>query len=115
MTAIIRRSARASNDVDAMSEVERQTRIDLAACYRLIAHDELNDLTYNHISARIRGVAEDFLINPFGYMFDEVRASDLVKVNVEGEVIRDPIGLGINEAGYVIHGAVHAARPDVAG
>ena len=96
-----------------MSDPERQMRIDLAACYRLIAHFGLNELTYNHISARIPGPREEILINSFGLMFDEVCASNLVKVNLEGKVIADPLGLGINEAGYVIHGAVHSGRPDV--
>ena len=96
-----------------MSEAEWNTRTDLAACYRLIAHFGLNELTYNHISARIPGPEDEFLINPFGLMFEEVTASNLVKINVAGKVLHDSVGLGINEAGYVIHGAIHEARHDV--
>lgn len=113
-TTLIRQ--RDSDEVQApasISEEERQTRVDLGACYRLIAHYGLNELTYNHISARVPGPNEEFLINPFGLMFDEVCASNLVKVNKEGEVLHDPVGLGINEAGFVIHGSIHEGRPDV--
>ncbi|HKT55067.1 MAG TPA: class II aldolase/adducin family protein [Caulobacteraceae bacterium] len=113
MVHLVRRGD-ASWQTEEMSEAERQLRIDLAACYRLIAHLGLNELTYNHVSARIPGARDEILINSFGLMFDEVCASNLVRVDVEGKVIYDPLGLGINEAGYVIHGAVHAARPDVA-
>ncbi|HKR86780.1 MAG TPA: class II aldolase/adducin family protein [Phenylobacterium sp.] len=114
MTQLIRRREDgAAQSSPNMTEAERQTRVDLAACYRLIAHFGLNELTYNHISARIPGGEEEILINPFGLMFDEVCASNLVKVDLAGRVIDDPTGLGINEAGYVIHGAVHAGRPDV--
>ena len=115
MVHLVRKGDSASSwQTGEMSEAERQIRIDLAACYRLIAHLGLNELTYNHISARIPGEREEILINSFGLMFDEVCASNLVKVDVDGRVIHDPVGHGINEAGYVIHGAIHAARADVA-
>jgi ribulose-5-phosphate 4-epimerase/fuculose-1-phosphate aldolase len=94
-------------------EVQR-LRIDLAACYRLVAHFRMSDLTYTHISARLPGEGESLLLNAFGLLFDEVSASNLVTVDAEGQVLYDPTGLGINPAGFVIHGAVHAARPDVA-
>lgn len=112
-TLVRRREAASPWRAGETTEVERQTRIDLAACYRLVAHFGLNELTYNHISARIPGPRDEILINAFGLMFDEVRASNLVKVSLDGRVLDDPVGLGINEAGYVIHGAVHAGRPDV--
>jgi ribulose-5-phosphate 4-epimerase/fuculose-1-phosphate aldolase len=91
----------------------RQLRTDLAACYRLVAHFRMSDLTYTHISARLPGQEESFLLNAFGLMFDEVTASNLVTVNAEGRVLDDPTALGINQAGFVIHGAVHAARSDI--
>jgi ribulose-5-phosphate 4-epimerase/fuculose-1-phosphate aldolase len=113
MKALVRRSeAGTGNRSSSMSVAEQQTRVDLAACYRLIAHFGLNELTYNHISARIPG--EQILINSFGLLFDEVCASNLVKVDLAGTVLDDPLGNGINEAGYVIHSAIHTGRPDVA-
>lgn len=114
MNTLVRRSAGAPESHTPLSDAERKTRVDLAACYRLIAHFGLNELTYNHISARIPGQGEEILINSFGLMFHEVCASNLVKVDLEGRVLDDPLGSGINEAGYVIHSAVHAGRPDVA-
>jgi len=93
---------------------EWATRVDLAACYRLAAHFRLTDLIYTHISARVPGPAHHFLINAFGLTWDEITASSLVKVTIEGEIVDDPTGQGINRAGYVIHSAVHRARPDVA-
>jgi ribulose-5-phosphate 4-epimerase/fuculose-1-phosphate aldolase len=92
---------------------ERAVRVDLAACYRLAAHFRLTDLIYTHISARVPGPEAHFLINAYGLLFDEIRAGNLVKVTLEGAVVDDPSGLGINPAGYVIHSAVHGARHDV--
>ncbi len=92
---------------------ERKVRIELAACYRLFEHFRLTDLIYTHISARVPGRHDHFLINPFGLMFGEITASSLVKVDVDGHVIEDASGLGINPGGFTIHSAVHMARPDV--
>jgi ribulose-5-phosphate 4-epimerase/fuculose-1-phosphate aldolase len=92
---------------------EWRTRVDLAACYRLLAHFRMTDLTYTHISARVPGADERFLLNAFGLLFEEVTASSLVTVNAAGAVLHDATGLGINPAGFVIHSAVHAARPDI--
>jgi ribulose-5-phosphate 4-epimerase/fuculose-1-phosphate aldolase len=98
---------------DQVSAEEWATRVDLAACYRLAAHYGWTDIIYTHISARVPGT-EHFLLNPFGYMFDEVTASNLVKVDLDGKII-DPIGdYRIHRAGFVIHSAIHAARPDAA-
>ncbi len=94
--------------------VEWAIRVDLAACYRLAAHFRLTDLIYTHISARLPGREPRFLINPYGLLFDEITASTLATVTLAGEVVDDPTGLGINQAGFVIHGAVHGARHDVA-
>jgi ribulose-5-phosphate 4-epimerase/fuculose-1-phosphate aldolase len=96
-----------------VSEAEWAARIDLAACYRIAAHFRMTDLIYTHISARLPDAEGRFLINAYGLMFEEITASSLVKVTQAGEVVEDETGLGINPAGYVIHGAIHAARADV--
>jgi ribulose-5-phosphate 4-epimerase/fuculose-1-phosphate aldolase len=90
-------------------------RRDLAVAYRLIAHFQLDDSIFTHISARApRDEGEHaFLINPFGLRFDEVTASNLVTVDLDGKILRDSCGAGINDAGFTIHSAVHAARPEV--
>lgn len=95
-----------------VSTEEWQARTDLAALYRLVAHYRWTDTIYTHISIRVPD-EESFLINPFGFLYEEVTASSLVKVDAEGNVLDDPTGMGINKAGYVIHGALHAGRPDV--
>ena len=96
-----------------VSAEEWETRVNLAACYRLAAHYRMTDLIYTHISARVPGPAHHFLINAFGQLWDEISASTLVKVTLDGEVVEDPTGFGFNRAGYVIHSAVHRARPDI--
>ena len=95
-----------------VSAAEWETRVELAACYRLAALYRMTDMIYTHISARVPGT-DDFLINAYGMLFDEITASSLVKLTLEGEIVEDDTGLGINQAGYVIHSAVHAARDDV--
>lgn len=96
-----------------VSTEEWEVRVKLAAAYRLAALFRWTDHIYTHFSARVPGPDEHFLINAFGLMFDEITASNLVKVDVDGTVIDDPLGLGINQAGYVIHSAIHRARPDL--
>ncbi len=97
---------------DQVSAAEWETRVNLAACYRLIAMHGWDDLVFTHISARVPGPDEHFLINAYGLMFEEMTASSLVKVNLDGEkVLESPYP--INPAGFMIHGAVHAARHDV--
>ena len=91
---------------------EWRARVDLAAVYRLCAHYQWTDSIYTHISMRAPG-ERAFLMNPFGYMFDEVTASSLVKINFDGKILHDPVGLGFNWAGFIIHGAILASRPDV--
>jgi ribulose-5-phosphate 4-epimerase/fuculose-1-phosphate aldolase len=98
---------------DRVSAQEWETRVDLAACYRLAAHYRMTDLIYTHISARVPGPEHHFLINAFGLLWSEISASTLVKVTLDGEIVDDPTGSGINRAGYVIHSAVHCARADV--
>ena len=98
----------------AIKDGTRQARIDLAAAYRLIYRLGLDDSIYTHISARLPGSHDRFLINPYGLRFEEVTASNLVTVDIDGNVIDDPMNLGINPAGFTIHSAVHAARTDAA-
>ncbi|MEO1194012.1 MAG: class II aldolase/adducin family protein [Pseudomonadota bacterium] len=95
------------------SAAEWEARVELAACYRMIALVGLDDLIYTHISARVPGPDEHFLINPFGLLYEEVTASNLIKVDLEGRVL-DKSPWEINPAGFVIHSCVHAARHDVA-
>jgi ribulose-5-phosphate 4-epimerase/fuculose-1-phosphate aldolase len=99
---------------EAVKDQDEQFRIDLAAAYRLIHRLGLDDSIYTHISVRLPGRHDRFLINPYGMRFEEVTASNLVTVDLDGNIIDDPLGLGINPAGFTIHSAVHAARPDVA-
>lgn len=99
-------------DAAPMSEAERKMRVDLAACYRLIALNGMDDLLATHISARVPGKEEHFLINPYGLLFSQVTASNLVKVDLAGNIVSDS-EWGINPAGFVIHSAIHGARPDV--
>jgi ribulose-5-phosphate 4-epimerase/fuculose-1-phosphate aldolase len=94
---------------------EWQARVDLAACYRLVDHYGMTDLHLNHISARVPGSDGHFLINPFGMMYEEITASSLIKIDIAGNIIANANPeYGVNLAGYVIHGAIHAARHDVA-
>lgn len=95
-----------------VSEEEWQVRVDLAACYRLIAYYDITDLTFTHISARVPGENGNFLLNPFHMMFEEITASSLVKLDAEGKIL-DDTPYTYNPAGYTIHSAVLAARPDV--
>lgn len=98
-----------------VSAEEWQARVDLAACYRLVALFGMNDLVYNHITARVPGDEGRFLINPYGYAYEEITASSLVKIDFDGNVVLDSgSGYGVNRAGFVIHSAVHRARSDVA-
>ena len=94
-----------------VSAEEWQTRLDLAAAYRLVAHFGWDDLIYTHISARVPGPEHHFLINPYGMCFDEITASSLVKVDLDGNLVMDS-PFNINPAGFVIHSAIHAARED---
>ena len=97
------------------SATEWEARVNLAACYRLMPLFGMSDLVYNHITARIPGTDDEILINPYGYMYEEITASSLIKINVKGDVLDNPHtdGTGVNLAGYVIHSAIHAVRHDV--
>ena len=100
-----------------VSAAEWETRVDCACAYRLVHHYDMDDMIYNHISARIPGT-EEFLLNPFGLTYDEICASSLIKVDVEGNVLWSPtfpkgLPYQFNPAGFVIHGAIHEAKPEV--
>jgi ribulose-5-phosphate 4-epimerase/fuculose-1-phosphate aldolase len=92
---------------------EHRLRVELAACYRLVALHGWDDLIFTHISARVPGPEHHFLINPYGLMFHEITASSLVKVDLEGRKV-EPSSYEINPAGFTIHSAIHAAREDAA-
>jgi ribulose-5-phosphate 4-epimerase/fuculose-1-phosphate aldolase len=94
-----------------VSAEEWQTRVDLAAAYRIVAHYGWDDLVFTHISARVPGPDHHFLINPYGMMFDEVTASSLVKVDINGKKVMQS-DYDVNPAGFIIHSAVHESRED---
>src|SRR6266542_4966525 len=96
---------------DKVSPEEWAVRVDLAACYRLVARYGWEDLVFTHITARVPGVADQFLINPYGMFFDEITASSLVKIDLQGNKVEDS-PFPVNPAGFVIHSAIHAARHD---
>lgn len=99
-----------------ISPVEAQVRQELAAFYRLLAHFKMTDLIDTHISARVPGTPDHFLINRYGVLFEEMRAQDLVKIDLQGRLIdgQDPAKSRINLAGFTIHSAIHEAREDLA-
>ncbi len=101
--------------LDSCSADEWQLRVDLAGCYRLVAHYGWSDLVFTHISARlpesVSGTEHQFLINPYGLMFDKITASSLIKVDMQCNKLQDS-PFPVNPAGFVIHSAVHEARPD---
>lgn len=95
-----------------MDPAEWEQRVNLAACYRLIEHFGWTDLIYTHISARVPGEPGHFLLNRFGLLFDEVTASNLIKVDLDGNLVDEP-DAPMHKAGFVIHSAIHGGRDDV--
>lgn len=93
------------------TDEELRLRRELAAVYRLVAHFRMTDLIFTHISLRLPGPEHHFLINPYGLLFEEITASNLVKVDLHGNPVA-PTPYPVNPAGFVIHSAIHAARPD---
>ena len=94
-----------------ITDEERQNRVDLAACYHLASYFKMSDIIWNHITAKTSSKKETFLINKFGLRYDEITASNLLEIDLEGNIIN---GEGeINETGYVIHGAIHKNRKDI--
>src|ERR1700733_8996339 len=113
MNVLSQPAARAS-----MTDEEWRIRCDLAALYRLVAHHRMTDWIYTHISARLPGPEHHFLINQYGVLFDEMRASDLVKIDLDGNIIEKAHHAGmsprkVNAAGFCIHSAIHMARHDI--
>ena len=97
-----------------ISEEEWKVRCDLAALYRLVAHFRMTDFIYTHISARVPGPEHHFLINDYSRMFHEMRASDLVKIDLDGNVVEEAgQSKRVNAAGFTIHSAIHMAREDM--
>jgi ribulose-5-phosphate 4-epimerase/fuculose-1-phosphate aldolase len=94
------------------SPEEWAVRVDLAAAYRLVAHFRWDDLVFTHITARVPGPEHHFLINPYGMLFDEITASSLIKIDLQGRKAEEN-PWPVNPAGFIIHSAIHAARPDV--
>ena len=95
-----------------MAQTERELRVQLAACYRIFDYMGWSEMIYNHITVKVPGDEHHFLINPYGLHYKEVTASNLVKVDIEGNIVEDT-EYRVNPAGIVIHTAIHAARPDV--
>ncbi len=110
-------NARSQLDIPSLqsrvSPEEWAARVDLAACYRLVADFGWDDLVFTHITARVPGTEDQFLINPYGMMFEEISASSLIKVDGQGNKVMDS-AFPVNPAGFTIHSAVHSARHDIA-
>ena len=104
-------NALAENQAQSCTEAEWKVRCDLAAAYRLVAMFGWDDLVFTHISARVPGPEHHFLINPYGWLFEEITASSLVKVDLDGQKVEES-DAWINPAGFTIHSAVHEARED---
>ena len=96
-----------------VSKEEWDTRVNLAACYRLMAEFGMVEMVANHISARVPGTENEFLINPYGMLYEEMTASCMIRIDLDGKVLFNDTDYDVNQAGYVIHSAVHAARHDV--
>ena len=103
---------------DQVSPEEWQARVDLAACYRLIARFQMDDMMANHITLRVPGEEGAFLTNSYGLMYEEMCASSLVKIDIDGKILLKPdfgdLQYGINIPGYILHSAVHRHRPELA-
>jgi ribulose-5-phosphate 4-epimerase/fuculose-1-phosphate aldolase len=102
---------------EVVTPAEWKARVDLAACYRLVELYGMSDMMANHISAAVPGEQGSFLINPYGMLYEEITASSLIKIDIDGNILAKPdfgeLDYGINKVGYVIHGAIHRARDDV--
>ena len=96
-----------------VSSEEWQTRVDLAACYRLTELYGMTEMIANHISCRVPGTTDQFLINPYGMLYEEIDASCLIKVDVEGNTLFNATDYNVNLAGFVIHSAIHMAKHDM--
>jgi ribulose-5-phosphate 4-epimerase/fuculose-1-phosphate aldolase len=110
MTIYLNAAARPAREMP-MSEAERKARVELAACYRIFDMLGWTEMIFNHITLRVPGPEPRFLINPFGLHYREVKASNLVLIDLEGNVLRDT-GWPVNRAGFVIHSAIHGSMPN---
>lgn len=115
-SAIGTTTSAARNDVPCQHQPgEWDARVDLAACYRLVDHYGMTDMLSNHISLRVPGRHDEILINAYGLAYEEITASSLVKVDLAGQIVHNPMAdYSVNLAGYMVHSAVHEARPEVA-
>jgi len=96
-----------------VSKEEWEVRVNLAACYRLMAEYDMVEMIANHISARVPGTTNEFLINPYGMLYEEMTASSMIRIDIDGNVLFNATEYGVNQAGYVIHSAIHGVRHDV--
>jgi ribulose-5-phosphate 4-epimerase/fuculose-1-phosphate aldolase len=96
-----------------VSAEEWEARVNLAACYRLMHEFGMTEMIANHISARVPGTTNEFLLNPYGMLYEEITASSLLKIDIDGNILFNATEYGVNKAGYVIHSAIHMARHDV--
>jgi ribulose-5-phosphate 4-epimerase/fuculose-1-phosphate aldolase len=96
-----------------VSREEWDARVNLAACYRLMAEYGMVEMVANHISVRVPGTHNEFLINPYGMLYEEMTASSMIRIDIEGNVLFNATDYGVNQAGFVIHSAIHKARHDV--
>src|SRR3954463_7311375 len=101
------------NVASQVTREEWERRVDLAAVYRLMDVYGMSEMSANHISTRVPGEEGAFLINPYGMLYDQMRASCFIKIDLEGNVLFNPTAYEVNKAGYVIHSAIHEARDDV--
>jgi len=112
------KTAQVSNLRSKVSPEEWQARVDLAACYRLMDVYGMSDLIANHVSVRVPGEPDAFLLNPYGMLYEEITASSLIKIDHDGNVLLKPeygpdLDYGVNRAGFVIHSAIHMGKPKV--
>lgn len=99
---------------DHVSSEEWEARVNLAACYRLIDYYGMSDHISNHVTVRVPGTLNEFLINPYGVLYDQMTASCMIRIDLDGNVLFNPsVGYEVNRSGFIIHGAIHAARHDV--
>ena len=103
----------ASKVKDQVTHEEWQKRVDLAACYRLLDLYGMTEMSANHVSTRVPGEDNAFLINPYGMLYEQMHASCFIKLDHDGNILFNPTDLGINKAGFVIHSAIHRARHEV--
>ena len=97
-----------------VSPEEWEARVNLAACYRLIDWYGMSDHISNHVTVRVPGTQNEFLINPYGIFYDQMTASCMIRIDIEGNILFNPSeGYEVNRSGYIIHGAIHKARHDV--